>query len=499
MSLDTETDRRWTRMHTITLVFVLLVAAFTRTSQILAESPWNDEVLTLKYIGLPTQAEYLKAVFEEDPWLILSQGYYRVQYACRYLFGGSVIAIRMLSVVLSLASLPLIAWLGHRLFSPSAGVAAAAFSALALVQVYYAQETRFYALLNLEALVAVAGLVWALQRGSRWGWLWHFVGNAALLYTHAFTPLFFAAQGLFLLWYWRGRPVRVLVWGAAHFAMLGLFFLWVLYGLHYDFADKTQAYNDIPPTWREWVMTYIVFAGGRFSNHEPSPYMWGGISLDWGVTVLMLGLAAFAVSRFAAKSDGDGGWNRRDSLVLLLAWVVVPVALLFAASIFWRPVYQYRYVLYANAALMLLAGGGWSLVDAKRVRIGIAVLLLSLMAWQNFALTRPFRPCFGLLWGIARENPPSAGILAMKPFVGRAAQFAVGDVMEVGVLYGIDDMIFETDKRLRDGGELLILFHQWNDYDRLEAAFDQRGYRYWRWELPGIPPLEMYQIWGPSE
>jgi len=476
------------------LIVVLCVAAVARLWGILDESPWNDEVLTLKHIGLPTQAEYLKAAFEEDPWLILSQGYYRVQYAWRSVFGPSVLSIRLLSVALSLASLPLIALMGHRLFGARAGIAAAALCALSLVQVYFAQETRFYALLYLEAGVAMLGLLLALQ-GRRTAWLLHGAGNAALLVTHAFTPLLFAAQGVFLLWHWRARPALIALWAAAHFAMLGVSFLWTQYGLRYDFADKTQAYNDVLPGWRELVMSYVVFAGGRVSNHAPGPYMPGGVSLDWGVTLLVAGLAAGCVAWCLRGGMSNAStWNRRDSAVFLLAWLVIPVVLLFAASHLWKPVFQYRYVLYAAAPLMLLAGGGLAAIPAKKLRVVVAMLLAGMMAWQTFALERPLRPAFNAFAIVVNNFPPPDGVLSLKPFVGRAAQFALGPEREVTVLYGLDDLLHETDLRLKDGGGLWAVFHQWSDFERLESALDGRGYYFEPWQLYGIPPLHAYRI-----
>ncbi|MFM1921749.1 MAG: hypothetical protein RLZZ303_3383, partial [Candidatus Hydrogenedentota bacterium] len=85
-------DTPWSKRHAAALLAILLVATLTRLFGITGESPWNDEALTLRHVAAPSFAEYLKGVFDEDPWLILSQGYYWLQYGWVSVFGASVLS-----------------------------------------------------------------------------------------------------------------------------------------------------------------------------------------------------------------------------------------------------------------------------------------------------------------------------------------------------------------------------------------------------------------------
>lgn len=467
--------------YTFILLAILLVATLTRLFGITMESPWNDEALTLRHVAAPSFAEYLKGVFDEDPWLVLSQGYYWVQYGWVSLFGPSVLSVRLLSVTLSVACIPLIAAMGSLVHSPRAGLLAGLLFALSLVQTYFGQETRFYALLNLEAMVAMLGLLLALHGRARLGWALHAAGNVALLVTHAFTPLLFAAQGLFLCWHWRRAPLRLLGWTAAQGALLGAFFLWTKYGIAYDFADKTQAYNDVPPTWREFVMTYIVFAGGRFSNEDPGKYM---LSLDWPVTIMVVGLTLLGLLHLFRQ--------RRDTAVFLLCWMLIPVALLFVASLLWRPVFQYRYVLPSAVPFMLLAAIGWRAIPSARARAVALCSLVVCLAWQQAMLPRPMRPDFNAFARQVMDSP--APVLAMKPFVARAARLALPEGSEVVTLYGMNDLLHEMDFRLDRKENVYLIFHHWIDFSKLKQHLLDSGAMFNYQQIGGIPPLTVYEV-----
>lgn len=474
-------DMAWSNRHTAALYAIVLVAVLTRLIGITLESPWNDEALTLRHVAAPSFAEYLKGVFDEDPWLILSQGYYWFQYSWVSLFGPSVLSVRLLSVVLSVACIPLIAAMGALVHSPRVGLLAGLLYALSLVQTYYGQEARFYALLNLEATVSMLGLLLALHGRARWGWTLHALGNTALLLTHAFTPLLFAAQGLFLSWHWRRTPVRLMAWMTAHGTLLAIFFLWTKYGIAYDFADKTQAYNDVPPTWREFVMTYLVFAGGRFSNEDPGKYMF---SLDWPVTIMVVGLTLLGLLHLFGQ--------RREMAIFLLCWLMVPVILLFVASLLWRPVFQYRYVLPSAVPFMLLAAIGWRAIPSTRVRAVALWGLVVCLAWQQAMLPRPMRPDFNAFARQVMDSP--APVLAMKPFVARAARLALPEGSEVLTLYGMNDLLHEARLRMGQQDQAWLLFHHWADFSDLETELRAMGCDFTRVEHGGMPPLVAYRL-----
>jgi uncharacterized membrane protein len=145
-----------------------------------------------------TITDTLQSLITEDPqhppfYFLMARGW-------MHLWGGSILASRLLPALLSLLSLPLMYLLALDLFtSPLAALVATALIALSPLDVLFAQTARQYGLLT----TAVIGSSWLLLRAiKRGGWsLWGLYGVslAVGMYTHPFFALTIAAHGVCIL------------------------------------------------------------------------------------------------------------------------------------------------------------------------------------------------------------------------------------------------------------------------------------------------------------
>lgn len=475
---------RETRLFLVLLTAIVAVAAVARLWGITDESAWNDEVLTLNHLNAPDLATFLRDAFHEDPVPVISPVYYLLQYGWACLFGPGLLTARMLSVALGLVAVVLVAWLGVILDSRRTGLLSAAFFSLSLVQVYYAQEVRFYALLNVEALLSCIGLLLALNSGSRKWWALHGVANMLLLFTHAFAPLLYLPQGACLAWHWHKRPHHLLAWGAAHVALLALFAVWARYVVGYDFAGQSTVFNDRPPGFADFSMSLLVFSGLRMSSDDPTQGMLGHLNLDIIVFPAILTLAVLP-SRFLP----------RGHKLLLWLWLLLPLGALFAASLLWKPMFFYRYVLHAAIPLTLLAAmGARSTVKLKTRSAFVAVALAGLL-WQNLLYPHPVRPDFQELAACVESIAPDTPVLALKPFVSRAAQYALGPGKHVQTYIGIADLKRGVAEALATSESAWVFFHRWDPVGQFEANMLEQGYQCELEPLGGLPPLMAGRVW----
>lgn len=220
---------------------------------------WSDEAIS---IGIAEHSfgqipRYLH--FDGSPPL-----YYVLLHTWMLGFGQSAPATHVLSLLASLAAVP-VAWLvGRWVFGPQASRPAAALTALSPYLAYYGTETRMYVMVGLFSLIAVPCFVKALQAASVvaqragdgrrgfWEWLgisgrsrrW-LVGaigaSVVLLYLHNWSLFLVAGLvviGLASAWWWRDLgPLRVT--GCYLAVVVGCYAPWVpslLYQLHHTGA-----------------------------------------------------------------------------------------------------------------------------------------------------------------------------------------------------------------------------------------------------------------------
>lgn len=190
------TAQRKARISAIVALSILLVAAAVRFHQLGEQSFWYDEGVAYRH-SLRTLPELIEALQNN----VHVPAYFGLLGLWEDFVGQSEFALRALSTLLSILSVALTYALGKRLFHPIAGLAAAAFVALNTFSIYYAQETRMYAML---AAVGAASM-WVFidfwkrpdfRRGLALALL-----NALGLYTHYSYPLVMIAQG-FLALFW---------------------------------------------------------------------------------------------------------------------------------------------------------------------------------------------------------------------------------------------------------------------------------------------------------
>jgi 4-amino-4-deoxy-L-arabinose transferase-like glycosyltransferase len=155
---------------------------------------WLDEALSVDIARLPVR---------QIPGALRHDGapplYYVLLHFWMEVFGTGNIAVRGLSGVCSVATLPVMYLAGRRIASKRVGVAAVVITATSPFATHYATETRMYALLALLALLGYLALANAVQRPTRWSLVWVAVATAALLYTHYWSIYLLAAAGGWLV------------------------------------------------------------------------------------------------------------------------------------------------------------------------------------------------------------------------------------------------------------------------------------------------------------
>ncbi len=295
---------------------ILLLAAAVRFHRLGEQSLWYDEGVAYAHSQrtLPELIPQLQANVHVPAYFALLGVWEDVA-------GASEFSLRALSAFFSILSAAWVYALGKRLFHPIAGLAAAAWVALNTFSIYYAQETRMYAM-----LAAVAGgsmwLYVGFLRDVARGWRGSAVlgGILALglvngigIYTHVAYALVMLTQGVMaLLWLLNRQSLpaalRVLLaYIAANLFTLVLFLPWLSLAIAQVFAQPNLSEPASPALVLRAVQGWFAF----------------GSTFELGMG--HMGFVVYFLLFFGLiVTEGQGRPNRGWWAMLLpVAWVLV--------------------------------------------------------------------------------------------------------------------------------------------------------------------------------
>jgi uncharacterized membrane protein len=125
--------------------------------------------------------------------------------------GGSAVVMRLLPVILSLLSFPLIYWLCLELFRSSmVGWVSIALISVSPIFVRYSQESRHYSLWIVLILLSGTLLVRAIYYGKRLNWFTYTLSAIAGIYTHLFSIFWLTGHGIYTIVVERFRLKKIL-------------------------------------------------------------------------------------------------------------------------------------------------------------------------------------------------------------------------------------------------------------------------------------------------
>lgn len=183
------------RRTTTALLGLLVLAAALRFPTLGVQSYWADEAATVDVLRHPL-GELLGAIRDQESTPPL---YYLLAWGWTQVLGDGEGALRSLSALFGLATVPVAAALGWRFGGARAGLVAAGLVATNPLLVWFSQEARAYALLVLLAGLSVLLLLRALddpapRRLLAWG-----ACVAAALASHFFAVFLVAGEAVSLL------------------------------------------------------------------------------------------------------------------------------------------------------------------------------------------------------------------------------------------------------------------------------------------------------------
>jgi mannosyltransferase len=371
------------RRAELVLLIAVILGALLRLADLGGKSFWLDEVFSVILVRKPWAA-FAHDLQTREANMSL---YYLMLRPWVHLGGGEA-AVRLLSAVPAIATIPLVYALGTRLFSRWAGAGAALVLALDPFHLGLSQDARSYSL----AVFLVTCSMWAfihvvdpngtLEAGGAperpgggrrtirtvaWS-AGYVITSACAVYAHFYAAFVLLAQATALL----RRPshrtawIRLIVCGCAVALLLIPLGLFLLHGQHTNI---------------DWLASGIPADVSRLMRFFTTPL--GLVTLVAGITAV-IGLVWAGVQVGRSQTTSRYRW----SYLLVILWLVTPIAIPLLVSITLKPVLEPRYAAVAIPALALLAGAIATQIRGARrslVLLGVILTVEAFGDWAYFA------------------------------------------------------------------------------------------------------------------
>ncbi len=376
--------------------------------------------------------------------------------------GTSEVALRMLSVIFALATIPLLYALAARLFDTRTALVASLLLAMNASFMMQSQNARNYTLPAF--LVMLASLILAIYASnpSRAKSLLYVFAMAAAFYSHSLSILVLPVH---LAWIFTSRTSSI---ARAQFVR-ALFLLAALLmpGVWLIVRGERDQFNWIPPL--SALSFKDLMTGFIGAPYGPANSLRRALIAFYAVA---LALGAGSVARAFRLQ------NARDAWLMAAGGFLVPAILLIAISIV-HSFYKFRYLTMSIPFFALFTAACLCMTEYRRVSaaivsaIAIASIFLQL-AIHRMPIEYPWRP---LLLTLLLNSQSDDALIIVPPFLRFPFDYYAARVAERGPLPSI--AYPHWDSRLRLDGDYVESFRMRGDNPHLRLALEQRYQRLW--------------------
>jgi 4-amino-4-deoxy-L-arabinose transferase-like glycosyltransferase len=349
-------DAFWAATAAVTAAVAGVLAFFLRTWP-----PHEDEGLAL-FVGRGSLGKVLHTVIAVRGGAPL---HFLLAWGVVHL-GGGLTALRAVSLVFAVASVPLIALLGARLTDRATGVVAAVLASASWVFLFHGVFGRMYSLFLFTSLLSFLTLLAALDHGGRRRFVFWGVALLLVLASHPYAVLLVAAEVLFVML--RRRHVRAALITLCAVAVVGAPFWWADIVLRNRFEVGVGGGGERLGSSAS-VLRYFWSVAGDFSSHA---HVW---------SVCLVVLAAVGAVLLVRRS--------RESALLIACVVAVPALAFMLATLGSSTSPEARHLIFALPlyslllAVPLVALARLGTAATTAAVLAVAVIVIGEVRWAH--------------------------------------------------------------------------------------------------------------------
>lgn len=394
--------------HPVVAVTGLILLAAVLMSLFLADkSIWLDESFAYSRAISDTDSVWRSMV-----WPVAGNALYDLSLNLWVKLSGiSEWALRGLSVLFALVTVPLVYALGARLFGSRVGITATLLLVVNAYLIRYAQEVRSYTLVIMLVTLSSYFFVKSIERPSWKNWAGYVICAGLTPYAHFLAILVFPAHAVSIVFLGkRGLPWRGLATSTVSLAVLWLpIVLTILRRLGREVGTPANG--------------GLISAMGWIREPRLNDFyrLFYDLSGDGGRLLLLAYLIPCVITLLMAVRiwRNSGGSLDTWRYAFLLSWLFVPAVLGYLISATFQPMFISRYFIGSLPALVILVAIGLSHVRNRRLFVACLAIIIALSLrgvhrWYTSDRKTDWR---GITSYVLSEARPGDAIIFHAPFI----------------------------------------------------------------------------------
>ncbi|TYT24038.1 flippase-like domain-containing protein [Dictyoglomus thermophilum] len=374
------------------LLFIITIIGFLlRIFKITERSLWLDEAITAQV----SQSGILGIILNRSQTGIHPPLYFILVYFWTRIFGDSELALRSLSMIFGVLSIPLLYKLVKKIFDETTALISSLIFALSPFLIYFSQEARMYPLFTFLALLSL-NYTYDLSNKefSKKNLIKLLIINSLLLYIHFFSSLLIIAENIFFLICHRKNLKNIKNWIIIQFITLFIFSPWLYVILTRNTPEVYQGAQKLS-LFTIKVSFYQFFFGFARSFIER-------LNLHYYLSIIFLGLIFLGLLP---------PYENKKGILLNILYFFLPFITLIIISSFGKSFYSSRYLSPFVPALFILMARGIKKFKYLPITTLIIIFIIGIYSVLNVSyflhiaqLNRPWRDVVGYIHENSQED-----------------------------------------------------------------------------------------------
>ncbi|MDO5655137.1 MAG: glycosyltransferase family 39 protein [Flavobacteriaceae bacterium] len=346
--------------HWVYVLFILILGFVLRIIYLDFQSPWLDEIITLKITSPESSySDIIDRMKSGNQHLPL---YYSFVHFIGNIFGHGIYMVRLVSVLFGVLGIWLMYLLSKEFLPKNYALIPTMFCAVNFFLIQYAQEARSYTLLFVASILTLLYFVKFIKNPTVNYALFYGLSLGLILNIHVYALFVVWAQVLVLIYLlFHFKKPKLLTFSILSFGIAIIFALPMLYVLWNNAAN-----DDL------WIPEpgLLVFYNIPLTFFGESRLLFG-----WVILFLLFGFYALFTGTQNQKSE----LSHRISAIILFSAMIIPFITTFLISKFYIPIIESRYLIIILPPLFIILAFGFYQLKSIRLQI-ISVLAFSVLS-----------------------------------------------------------------------------------------------------------------------